>query len=68
MNIEQLLRCKTILGEVERGKFPTLKDLNESVNIMLTKLHELNDSECKTVTDRTTKRDIKDIRDLLSLY
>jgi hypothetical protein len=68
MNIEQLLRCKTILEEVERGKYPTLKELNESVNIMLTKLHELNNSECKTVTDRTTKRDIKDIRDLLRVY
>ena len=65
MNIEQLLRCKTILEEVEKGKFPTLKDLNEAVNSMLYKLHELNDSEYKTVTDRTTKRDIRDIRSLL---
>ena len=68
MNIEQLLRCKTILEEVERGKYPTLKELNESVNVMLTKLHELNDSECKSVTERTTKRDIKDVRDLLRVY
>ena len=65
MNIEQLLRCKTILEEVEKAKFPTLKDLNEAVNSMLYKLHELNDSEYKTVTDRTTKRDIRDIRSLL---
>jgi len=68
MNIEQLLRCKTILEEVEKGKYPTLKSLNEAVNNMLNKLHELNDSEYKTVTDRTTKRDIQDIRGLLRVY
>ena len=68
MNIEQLLRCKTILELVEKGKYPTLKDLNEAVNNMLCKLHELNDSEGKSVTDRTTKRDIKDIRSLLRVY
>jgi len=68
MNIEQLLRCKTILEEVEKGKFPTLKNLNEAVNKMLNKLHELNDSDYKTVTDRTTKRDIQDIRGLLRVY
>jgi len=68
MNIEQLLRCKTILEEVEKGKYPTLISLNEAVNNMLNKLHELNDSEYKTVTDRTTKRDIQDIRGLLRVY
>jgi hypothetical protein len=68
MNIEQLLRCKTILELVEKGKYPTLKELNEAVNYMLGKLHELNDSNCTSITDRTTKRDIKDIRSLLRVY
>lgn len=68
MNIEQLLRCKTILELVENGRYPTLKDLNEAVNNMLYKLQELNDSESKSVTDRTTKRDITDIRSLLRVY
>jgi len=65
MNIEQLLRCKTIIEEIERGRYPSLKDLNDSVNSFLKKLHQSNDKEYKNVVDRTIKRDIYDIKTVL---
>ena len=68
MNIQQLLRCKTILEEVEKGKNPSLNDINNAVNVMLERLSSLSGDKDRSVSERTIKRDINDIKNILGIY
>lgn len=67
MKIEQLLRCKTIIDEIQKGTYPSVEELGKSVNKMLHNLHQLSDMEHKDVVIRTIKRDIEDIRSVLKI-
>lgn len=66
MTLEKLLRCKTIIEEVKNGSYPSLSELVEAVNKMLCSLHEINETGHKDVVERTIKRDIEDIRRVLT--
>ena len=67
MSIQQLVRCNTIIKDIRKGNYPSMEDLNTSVNKVLVTLGEFTNEDSSTVVGKTIKRDIKAIRNLLQI-
>lgn len=67
MKIPHLLRQKTIIEQLEQGKYPNLEELTAAVNDMLLKLNIITGTDLNEVSERTIKRDIKEIKDILGI-
>lgn len=67
MNIQKLIRCKTIIDAVEKNRYPMLSEIHSAVNTMLQNMKELNGEGIDKVDERTIKRDIEDIRRILRI-
>lgn len=63
----KLIRTKIILDEIEKGTYPSIKDLQTKIEQYLENLQYINDSIKRDVSERTIIRDIKEIRLVMNI-
>lgn len=62
-DLSKILRCKIIIEEIEKGYYPSLKDLQHKIEQM-----GEYDERFRDVSERTLENDKKDIRDIFKIY
>ena len=62
----KLLRCKYIIDVIEKGYRPTLTELTEKTNRFLEDINSIV-GDINTISERTVKRDISEIRELFGI-